>query len=311
MTTTELEVRRSSAVAVQDELTIEQLTDQVQLIQQAMQKVMKRGEHYGTIPGAGSKQVLFKAGAEKLCLLFRLDPEYKVVERYDEDTDHYTARVTCELNHITSGNRMGSGMGLCTTKEKKYAYRNSAVNTNLPDTYNTVLKMACKRALVAAVLNATAASDIFTQDLEDAQEQVPKDVATDATLVDLNKALGKVAYASELWAPDVVLANASRRFGRQITRLADLSQLEAEAIIKGAQQYLKDNPKPKPAAKAVATEEAQATAEDGTLDAGAMLAAAQAAQAKLGGYENPAETVDGEAVELPDDGIDWPGEAPA
>ena len=38
---------------------------------------------------------------------------------------------------------------------------------NPPDSYNTVLKMAKKRALVDAVLTATAASDIFTQDLED------------------------------------------------------------------------------------------------------------------------------------------------
>lgn len=37
--------------------------------------------------------------------------------------------------------------------------------------HNTVLKMADKRALVAAVLNATAASDIFTQDLEDLQNR--------------------------------------------------------------------------------------------------------------------------------------------
>jgi hypothetical protein len=35
------------------------------------------------------------------------------------------------------------------------------------DLHNTILKMACKRALVAAVLNGTAASDFFTQDLED------------------------------------------------------------------------------------------------------------------------------------------------
>lgn len=40
-------------------------------------------------------------------------------------------------------------------------------NPNLPDTWNTVMKMANKRALIAAVLNGTAASDIFTQDLED------------------------------------------------------------------------------------------------------------------------------------------------
>lgn len=38
---------------------------------------------------------------------------------------------------------------------------------NPADHFNTVLKMAKKRALVDAVLTATAASDIFTQDLED------------------------------------------------------------------------------------------------------------------------------------------------
>jgi hypothetical protein len=40
-------------------------------------------------------------------------------------------------------------------------------NPDLPDTWNTVLKMADKRALIAAVLNGTAASDVFTQDVED------------------------------------------------------------------------------------------------------------------------------------------------
>ena len=40
-------------------------------------------------------------------------------------------------------------------------------NPDLPDTYNTVLKMAKKRAMVDAVLTATAASDLFTQYMED------------------------------------------------------------------------------------------------------------------------------------------------
>lgn len=40
-------------------------------------------------------------------------------------------------------------------------------NDNPADQYNTVLKMAKKRALVDAMLTCTAASDIFTQDLED------------------------------------------------------------------------------------------------------------------------------------------------
>lgn len=45
-------------------------------------------------------------------------------------------------------------------------------NLNLPDAYNTVVKMADKRAFVAATLFGTAASDIFTQDVEDFRDEV-------------------------------------------------------------------------------------------------------------------------------------------
>lgn len=44
---------------------------------------------------------------------------------------------------------------------------------NPADYYNTCLKMAKKRALVDAVLTTTAASDIFTQDIEDMPEVIP------------------------------------------------------------------------------------------------------------------------------------------
>lgn len=40
-------------------------------------------------------------------------------------------------------------------------------NTDIADTYNTVLKMASKRSLIDAVLKATGGSCAFTQDLED------------------------------------------------------------------------------------------------------------------------------------------------
>jgi hypothetical protein len=50
---------------------------------------------------------------------------------------------------------------------------------NPADHYNTVLKMARKRAHVDAILTATAASDIFTQDIEDMSngEGVPEKTA--------------------------------------------------------------------------------------------------------------------------------------
>lgn len=40
-------------------------------------------------------------------------------------------------------------------------------NPDLADQYNTVRKMACKRARIAAVLSVCGASELFTQDLED------------------------------------------------------------------------------------------------------------------------------------------------
>jgi len=54
-------------------------------------------------------------------------------------------------------------------------------NPDLADTFNTVLKMANKRALIAAILNGTAASDIFTQDVEDAVTSPPATRAEEAT----------------------------------------------------------------------------------------------------------------------------------
>ena len=209
-----------------DTLSIQELVDQVALIQHAMKSVMKEATekepdgHYGQIPGV-KKKVLLKAGAEKLCLLFRLDPQYESVELWDDR--HLTVKSKCTLYHISTQDRLGSGEGSCSTKESKYAYRSGSrvcpncaaetifkskhpprarphdkpgwfcwaskggcgsefqhddpkitdqntdrkPNPDLPDAYNTVLKMANKRALVAAVLNVTAASDIFTQDVEE------------------------------------------------------------------------------------------------------------------------------------------------
>ncbi len=194
------------------ELSVADLVSQVGKIQAVMKQVMHDGEHYGKIPGT-PKPTLLKPGAEKLCLLFRLDPQFESVE--SRDGEHLTVKSRCVLFHITTGMRMGSGEGSCSTKESKYAFRTASLACpecgkdaiikgkeeygggwlcfkkkggcgskfpddqfkgvevgkvaadNLADQYNTVLKMANKRALVAAVLVTTAASDIFTLDIEE------------------------------------------------------------------------------------------------------------------------------------------------
>jgi len=121
------------------------------------------------------------------------------------------------IYHAPTGARLGAGEGICTTHERKYAYRQAqrkcpdcgaeavikgkkeygggwlcwakkggcnskwddgateiegqfvgdVENPDLPDLWNTVDKMATKRALVAAVLIVTGASAVFTQDVED------------------------------------------------------------------------------------------------------------------------------------------------
>jgi hypothetical protein len=204
--------------AVPDALTTGAIIAQVKLIQSVMRDIMIQDTHYGVIPGTGTKPTLLKAGAEKLLLTFRLDPQYESTEHFFGD--HLLVRSKCTLYHQTSGRRMGSGEGSCSTKESKYAYRQGkrvcpncgkeaiikgkeqygggwlcwkkkegcgaqwpdgataiegqsvdrVANEDLADQYNTVLKMANKRSLIAAVLNVTAASDIFTQDVEDLPE---------------------------------------------------------------------------------------------------------------------------------------------
>lgn len=276
-----LEVRRSTTMEA-SELTIEDLIGQVTLIQEAMRAVMRSDEHYGVIPGTGSKPTLLKPGAEKLCLLFRLDPEYEVVREHSGD-DYIGITMRCTLFHIPTGNRVGSGIGSCNTREKKYRYRgvkrdkvpepdevdrlkaedagyfrkisgrwtwfDRIENDNPWEYENTVVKMAAKRALVAAVLNATAASDIFTQDVEDMPRGAVGDagdasvglapLVKPATLASLMDALADPDLDPEIWGTEVVLANCTRRFGRPVTVFSELRQDEAEQLQAGVVAWKK------------------------------------------------------------------------
>lgn len=60
-----------------------------------------------------------------------------------------------------------AGAWVCARQGSKVEHDNPA------DYYNTVEKMSYKRALVSATLTVTAASDIFTQDIEDMPEVIP------------------------------------------------------------------------------------------------------------------------------------------
>lgn len=158
-------------------------------VQELMRGVMKEGTHYGTIPGT-PKPSLWKAGAEVLCMTFRLAPllESRVTVDDPEREWSYTGtrrdgtavtgtcvgffevEATCTIQG-PQGEVLSRCSARCNNREAKYR------SLSLFDIRNTIQKMAEKRAFVSAVLMATGASDIFTQDIEDFPELVAGQVA--------------------------------------------------------------------------------------------------------------------------------------
>lgn len=182
-------------------LTAGDIVAHVRLVQQVMKAVMKPDVHYGTIPGCGPKPALLKPGAEKLASVFRLAIEPVIEDLSSADEIRY--RVMARATHMGSGVFLGAGIGECSSNEAKYHWRAAVsveefaatpenrrrrkytrkgttdqVRTEPADIANTVLKMAKKRALVDVVLTVTAASDCFSQDIEDLPEEIRSDMAS-------------------------------------------------------------------------------------------------------------------------------------
>lgn len=185
----------SNEVMVSDKpLTALDIQAQVNTIQHVMNQVMKKDVHYGIIPGTKTPS-LFKPGAEKIMATFRLSADPEVSDMSDSDQIRYQVKVRL----VSSGGVfVGAGIGECSSNEEKYKwrraicdeefeecspdrrrekwtkgwqnkpnYKQKQIRTEPADLANTILKMAKKRALIDAVLTCTAASDCFTQDIED------------------------------------------------------------------------------------------------------------------------------------------------
>jgi len=200
-------------VQVVEKASVQTVLEQVNIIQELYSKAMKEGVDYGVIPGCG-KPSLLKAGAEKITFMFRLRPNF-LVEKEWLPNGHLVVNCKCELLN-QNGEKLGEGVGMCSTLEKKYRWRdanrkcpvcgketifkdkkegggwycwakkggcgkqfaendpailNQVVgkieNENIADEYNTVLKMAKKRAYIDATLTVSGVSDLFTQDLDE------------------------------------------------------------------------------------------------------------------------------------------------
>ncbi|BAQ61626.1 hypothetical protein GM3708_2032 [Geminocystis sp. NIES-3708] len=142
---------------------IEQASIVFDAMRQYVKRYLKEKVDYGTIPYCGNKDVLFKAGAEKLIRLFKLRPTFDLIDKivdYDKDLFHYHYR--CSL--FRYGDLVGQCDGLANSREKKFVKQILAKDYTI---VNTICKMAQKRSLVGSVLIVCGASEYFTQDLED------------------------------------------------------------------------------------------------------------------------------------------------
>lgn len=181
-------------------LTAANVREHVNLIQEVMAAVMKKDTHYGVIPGC-KQPSLWKAGSEVLLTTFRIAVSLQVEDLSTPDCIRY--RVHAIGTHAPTGVVVGEGIGECSSDEGKYkwrrcylkqefeatpetrrrikfsspkgsnrVYEDMEVRVDPADVANTVLKMAKKRAQIDMTLTATAASDIFTQDVEDIPEEL-------------------------------------------------------------------------------------------------------------------------------------------
>ncbi|HEY7061700.1 MAG TPA: hypothetical protein VII06_09485 [Chloroflexota bacterium] len=188
--------------------TVRAQLQQVREFQHVVRELFLEGTDFGTIPGTGGRPTLLKPGAEKLVKLLHLADTYDYLEQVEDwERGFFNYAIRCRLRHMDTGNVVAEGLGSCNSMESRYRYRwlwpNEAtdeqkrnavvrftrnggkqyrvVNDDPFSLTNTILKMASKRALVAAALSVGRLSNLFTQDLEDIEPMLEPEPAAVAS----------------------------------------------------------------------------------------------------------------------------------
>lgn len=142
-------------------ITLEEAKERINLLKQFVKELMVAGEDYGVIEGY-QKPTLLKPGAEKLCDIFGFSKQVKIINRIENwEKGIFAYDVMVTLINKQSGHVESEGIGSCNSKERSFVGQDPFSITN------TLVKMAKKRALIDAVLSATRASGLFTQDIEE------------------------------------------------------------------------------------------------------------------------------------------------
>jgi len=150
-----------SAIVPSLAISLQEARDRINMLEQFVKEFMAEGIDYGRIEGF-DKPTLLKPGAEKLCDVFGFSKQVSIINRIENwEIGIFAYEVKVTLISKQTGLLEAEGIGTCNNKEKAY------INQDPFSVINTLLKMAKKRALIDAVLSATRASGIFTQDIED------------------------------------------------------------------------------------------------------------------------------------------------
>lgn len=123
-----------------------------------------RDVDFGKIPKT-KQPILYKAGAEKICTAYGVFQRYEIKSKIEtQDPPSFTYLVKCSLIKIQPQNGqewvLSTGYGAGSTNEKRNGFNGAY------DALNGTIKMAQKRALVAAAISLGGLSGMFTQDIE-------------------------------------------------------------------------------------------------------------------------------------------------
>lgn len=117
---------------VRPNLTVKELVADKNLILSTIKEVMEKDMDFGVIPGC-AKPSLWKPGAEKLAMMFRLAGKpTEVVDLGNSDEVRY--RVVMEFSHSPTGTVVSYGVGEASTNEEKYKWRKASCMEEFEET---------------------------------------------------------------------------------------------------------------------------------------------------------------------------------
>lgn len=170
--------------------------------------------------GRETRKVLLVGGAERALQIVggrirSTKIEYQWEPR--EPAPHLTVFAQVEIEDA-DGRYLALGVGVASTREPRY-------EKAVADRYNVVAKMAKKRAYVDAVKTGLGLSSVFTQDLEDMEEDAKKLTDDQRRILSyvnaIRKSRGEPMYTDYEQIPPEIVEKVKRRFEEKEGKVYD------------------------------------------------------------------------------------------